>query len=246
MSKAEADKIMTEADGNIRKLKTLNTNEDYSDLARELSIIDRTIKYNHFGDNGDINRKPNIKSYKYDLLFGLELYKLLTFDNRFKITMREATNAEYWIYLSVVVIPDIVSERWSINDKHRYYNRETRIWLLTLWWYIHLSWQGTFEETEKILKNNSTDTILNLVDRTTLRGYNIELFRVIMREYSKINKNSIKNKKRNIFRTIQVTNTSLIQSIEPTLYKDGVEGYVKKIFNMLNLEEINGIYLERQ
>ncbi len=246
MSKIEAEKAMTEAKGDTKKLQALNNSEFYERLRKELQLRSRTIKYKYFGDRGDISKKPKIQGYKYDLLFGLELYEVLTSEVEFKISLREASNPEFWIYLSVVGIPDIISERWEGHNSTRFYSQNTRNWLYTLWWYIHLSWQGSIADTKKIIEKNSTDTILNLVERTSPKGYNIKLYRTLMHEYSKINKASIKNKGRDIFRTIQVTNTSLIQTIEPSLFKGGEITYVKKLFKLINLVEVNGEYVEKE
>ena len=46
------------------------------------------------------------------------------------------------------VLPDIVYLRWL--NSSRFYS-EPRSVAESLWWYIHLSWQGTVEETLRIL-----------------------------------------------------------------------------------------------
>jgi len=122
----------------------------------------------------------NRLEYLFDLTFGLELYQIL--DEKIGFTNRVATNDDVWRYLSVCVVPDIVHSRWSLNPDH-FYKRSIRIWLKTIWWYIHLSWRGNAEETFNILKNNTTDTILQLVERPGI-GYYIELYRELMLQYS--------------------------------------------------------------
>ena len=46
-----------------------------------------------------------------------------------------------------------------------FYKKGVRLYSGKLWWYIHLSWQGDLEQTKSILINNSTDTILQIVER---------------------------------------------------------------------------------
>ena len=80
--------------------------------------------------------KVNKLDYPFDLLFGLEVYQILNEDIGF--ANRVATNDDVWRYLSIYVIPDIVHSRWSLNADH-FYKISRRIWLKTIWWYIHLS-----------------------------------------------------------------------------------------------------------
>lgn len=101
------------------------------------------------------------------------------------------------------MIPDIVHARWGMNASH-FYQTSRRIWLKTIWWYIHLSWQNSIDETYKILIGNTTDTILQLVERPGL-GYNVELFREIMKQYANYSDSS-----RNLFRTVLKLNTAKI------------------------------------
>ena len=54
------------------------------------------------------------------------------------------------------------------------------MWLETLWWYIHLAWKNDEKTTSEILKGNTTDTILNIIDRTGTYGYRRDLFNEIL------------------------------------------------------------------
>lgn len=158
--------------------------------------------------------------YDFDLRFGLKLYGLL--NDVFHFSVRDASNDEIWMYLSVKVIPDIVHSRWGKNST-RFLNSR-RIWLKNLWWYVHLSWHQSEEETFDLLKNNTTDTIMQLVERPGL-GYYVELYREIMLQYSKVNDNS-----RNIFRKVLKLNTALLPVTYPELIDGGIEAYVTYLF----------------
>lgn len=243
LSRLEAEKLMIEANCEPEYLIEMIDNEKYIKIREDLLARHRIILYKYFGMDGDVSKEINIRNYKYDLMFGLELYNYLTFKSEIGISLRDASNPEYWSYLSVIVIPDIVSERWDFNNYPRFFQQPSRIWLYTLWWYIHLSWQGDLQSTYRILKNNSTDTIMNLVERTSGKGYNLELYREIMSEYSKINIKNIDNRERHIFRTIMVTNTYLYQTIEPSFFKGDELGYVKNLFERIGLVDIDGEYI---
>src|SRR5699024_11798367 len=99
-----------------------------------------------------------------------------------------------------------------------------RIWLKTIWWYIHLSWYKNKSETYDILKDNSTDTILQLVERPSL-GYYIDLYREIMYQYYKTG-----NSDRDLFRRVLKLNTARIVSTSPELLDGGLVIYVAKLF----------------
>ncbi|MEB7852929.1 hypothetical protein BUY92_10160 [Staphylococcus equorum] len=161
----------------------------------------------------------NKLGYTFDLAFGIKIYKLLNSEIGFN--NRVAVNDDVWRYLSIKVIPDIVHARWEFNDSH-FYKDTRRIWLKTIWWYIHLSWQGNEEDTLKILKNNSTDTIMQLVDRSGI-GYNIELYREIMKEYQNYND-------RKLFRRLLILNVARILTMSPDLVEGGIERYVKDLY----------------
>lgn len=176
------------------------------------------------------------KDYDKDLYFGTEVYLLLISLNGFN--MRIAADDGFWMYLSLKVVPDIVSKRWGKNNESHFWERSTRIWLKSIWWYIHLSWQGNIDETINVLKNNSTDEILNLVERAGRKGYNIEVYRNIIYCYSTVSqdiKQSFNKGRDTLFRRIMILNTAYSQTIEPALYAEKEKGYVKWLFQSLGI-----------
>lgn len=100
--------------------------------------------------------KPN-GGYAIDVNIGLCLYDELCAANGFTNVL--ANDDDVWRYLSCTVFPDITHLRYPpsktdaaegrrLNSK-RFYAHTRRIWLKTLWWYIHLSWQGNAEATKE-------------------------------------------------------------------------------------------------
>nr|WP_263314753.1 hypothetical protein [Mammaliicoccus sp. Marseille-Q6498] len=197
-------------------LEPINYREDMKELREKLLLIRDDIFEKFEYDNA------NKLDYKFDLVFGLKLYQLLNEEIGF--TNRVATNDEIWRYLSICVIPDIVHSRWELNAE-RFYKTPRRIWLKTMWWYIHLSWSGNEEDTFNILKNNTTDTVVQLVERPGI-GYHTEMYREIMLQYSKVNDTS-----REVFRRLLKLNTATILTTSPELVEGGIKQYVKDLYN---------------
>ena len=146
------------------------------------------------------------------------------------MTDRIAADYEFWRYIALIVMPDLVFDRFRAEDDRHYYSKGLRIWPYTLYWYAHLSWQGNIESTDKILSSSRccSDTILNLVERPGRNGTYIELYRSIM--YYFVNSNPAKavdNIK--LFRSIMKLALAKPQVIDPDLYTGGASVYAKEI-----------------
>lgn len=193
--------------------------DSYSDLRKR--VIDAYKQ--HINDSG----------YEIDMRVGLSLYKELSPEKGF--TTVSANDDDIWRYLSCIVFPDITHMRYppsktDIKDGHRlntkrFYAHTRRIWLKTLWWYIHLSWQGTEERTYDVIKDFGTDTISDFIERPG-KGYRLPLFRMIMKEYAKVD-----HKSSNLFNRIQKQNLVNCRSIEPALTEGAEAGYVRRLIN---------------
>lgn len=218
LSKHEA-KIAMDEWINTQKIPELT--KDYQKIRAEILNIYEGIK--------------GKKEYELDLYFGVKLYSY--FESKKEFNMRLASDDGFWRYLSLKVIPDIVAERWGVDNPSHYYERGTRIWLKSIWWYIYLSWQTYEEDTIEILKNNTTDEILNLVERAGRYGYYKEVYRNIMYFFSKIPQQrryiTVNGKNDRLFRRVMKLNTARCMVIEPSLYLGGERQYVKDLFKDL-------------
>lgn len=167
-------------------------------------------------------------AYRIDCDFGLDFYGLM--NSRYEMTPRTAADDDIWRYISLCVVPDLVTRRYGIDSPDRYYKKGNRIWLKACWWYIHLSWQGSREATLAAIKENSTDTILQLVDRSGKDGYRVDLYREIIGQYSRL-----KTSDRNMdnFRKVMVLNTAKVRVIEPALTDGGEKAYIGKLFDSI-------------
>lgn len=168
------------------------------------------------------------KDYKLDYKFSLLFYDY--FYRKEWMTDRIAADYEFWSYIALKVMPDLVFDRFGAEDDKHYYAKGLRIWPYTLYWYVHLSWQGNLESTERILSSSRccSDTIVSLVERPGRNGTYIELYRRIM--YHFVNSNptkAIENIK--LFRSIMKLALAKPQVIDPDLYEGGTSEYAKEI-----------------
>lgn len=190
---------------------------DYLDIRKEL--VENYEKV----DNGH----KYLLDYKFGILLNYTLQK-----NGF--TLRDAADDGVWRYLSMCAVPDLVGKRWGKGAEIRYYKQSSRMWLKTIWWYIHLSWQGSPKETAKVISANTTDQILQLVDRSGSKGYYVEAYRRIMYYYWLAKQNDPDVSERD-FRRIMTLHTAMCRTLEPGLYEGGHDGYVRMLFSKLGI-----------
>jgi len=169
-------------------------------------------------------------AYQVDYIYGIKIYLLL--NNKYGMNVRTASYAGVWRFIGVQVVPDIVDMRYGTNHPDRFWKKDRRLWLRVIWWYIYLSWQGDEESTRCVLMDNSTDEILQLVDRCGRGGYRVELYRELMRQHALID--PVKRRKQQIFRRIMVLNTARVQVVEPSLVDGGESRYVTNLVMYFN------------
>ena len=180
--------------------------------------------------------------YYVDAIFGLKLYDYL--QNQEWFNLRVAANTDFWRYMSVVVVPQVVSDRWGFDNEDHFWKRPMRIWLRSLWWFVHFSWRNSMKETEALLLKPmfSTDTILNIVERSGKNGTNIELYRDIINTYGSLSMEIINKfkdrglKESDMFRALMKLNTAKVIVTEPNLCINGVHGYVSLLCKDLNVD----------
>lgn len=203
--------------------KDFEFSSDYSEVRKDLCMIFEAALDEIGISDTEISQRNN--SYQLDLRFGIKLYE--TFNSKYGMNVRLASTAGIWRYLSVNVVPDLVEKRYGIDHPDRFWKKAKRLWLRVLWWYIHLSWQGTEAETLKILKDNSTDEILQLVDRCGRGGYRVNLYRALMKKNGELD--PFERRKKELFRKMMVLSTARVQVVEPALAERGEEGYVESL-----------------
>lgn len=165
------------------------------------------------------------QGYLLDLSFGLEMYRLLR--DSYNFTLRDASNDDIWRFLQLEIVPDVGYIRWGGFNAERFYTSNRRLWLKTIWWYIHLSWKNSLKETFEILKNNSTDTIQQLIERPG-QGYNLRLYREIMLQYQRASQES--STPRRLFRQVLILNNARTATMSPELSDGEIPEYVSTLF----------------
>ncbi len=170
------------------------------------------------------NNQTDSNKHYIDMNFGFFIYEYL--NNQQDFTSRYESNYDFWRYFAVCVIPDIIADRWNISKSDHFYSKPTGIYPFQVYWYIKLSWQGTKEKTLCILKDNQEDQILQLVDRPSSIGINLELYRRIMYKLSFVDP---KNRQK-VFRAAMLKNTAMLVNIRPELYEGGIDAYVDMLY----------------
>lgn len=207
------------------------------ELDSEYMKIREDIQSFNFKVRNEIKEETTKKDYYVDVHLGILLYDYLW--NKPGFSLRVAANDDFWRYLSLKVIPDVVADRWGKENESHYWSKPARIWLRSIWWYIHLSWQGDIINTARVLEAKcfSTDSILNLEERTGRKGTFINVYRYIMYYYSRISKDELEQFKRNtqtqqddLFRIIMKLNTAKVMVVDPALYLGGEKEYVRSLF----------------
>lgn len=158
----------------------------------------------------------------YDISSGLALYRIL---GSASLDVRTAADDGLWRFLSIKVVPDLVAQRWAHFPEERFFRGRSRIWLRTIWWMIHLTWQGSEAQTRAVLEGVTSDTIVQLIERPGRAGFRIELTRALFME------RSLRNPSQEQFRAIMKLNTARVLVIEPTLAEGGAAGYVQSLFS---------------
>ena len=204
-------------------------------LLNPLELELRTVLMNKYNECIDLIQN---EKYRFDVLLGMELYLFLT-NHTDNFSPLLESNYDFWRYVAVYIIPEIVGARWGFDNMTHFYTGAGHIYPNQIYWYIKLSWQGTIENTFEILKDNTTDEIMNLVDRTGKIGINSDLYRYWMKVYSTFPKNKrivTKNVTKNIslFRAVCIKNTLKSTVIVPEIYKNGYKGYVDMLFEDFN------------
>lgn len=227
-------------------------------IIKELDVKQSEVLFNQFCDNNykygfiDIDddyknirniiiekwnecksKVKKIKSYDFDLLLAKEIFTL--FDNRFDSVTLASYN--FWRYISLCVIPDLIYERWGAANAH-FYKKTVRIYPYTLYWYIKLSWQGDILTTFNLLNKNflTTDTILQCVERPGRMGIDIKYYNILMEKYC----NTIldkANKYGDLFRNMLTLNTSRSFNLAIDFVNGGIDGYVQELLD----ESVGGI-----
>ena len=186
------------------------------------------------------DKYSHLKGYDLDLNIALDFYEFI--NNLPGFASNVECDDDFWKNIAIFVIPDVIAKRHPNMNSDYYYSKNVRIYPYVLYWYIKLSWQGTREKTYNVLKNNSTDEIMQMVERPSTIGINVALYRTIMKKFSEIPAGSkrsimINGKSKKIFRLVFIKNTAKLSVTRPEIYPGGIEKYVDMLFECYIEEE---------
>lgn len=228
LNRSESQTAMKEWLSNYPELPAVEG--DYIKLREEIQRFNQRVRE-------ECPKELTKKDYYVDAHIGILLYDYLWKQPGFNL--RAAANDDFWRYLSIKVVPDVVAERWGKDNESHYWSKPARIWLRSIWWYVHLSWQGDMTTTARVLEAPcfSTDSILNLEERTGRKGTFITVYRYIMYYYSHVpemilndfNKKT-KTQQDDLFRVVMKINTAKVMVVDPALYLGGEKEYVRALF----------------
>ncbi len=176
---------------------------------------------------------PTRKMYPIDVEVGLGVYDYLS---RNGFTAVEASDDDIWRFISIKIFPDLTYLRYPDPEKEtrerggrinrkRFFSHTRRIWIKTLWWYVHLSWQGSVDDTRVALADNGANIISHFIE-TPGKGYRVDLYRALMRHYAGRDDKSDK-----LFRSAAKLNGAECRNVEPALLPGGVDEYCRVLFD---------------
>lgn len=210
-------------------------------------IVEKGIPNNFFDDLDDDYRKirndllsfkpQNVKDpYKYDLALACKIWNYFNNKNFPEINEAVVSNYEFWMYICLKVVPDIIKERHGLQNTY-FYKKKVRMYIPTLWWFIELSFNNSIEETFTNLSKFNTDIILQFVERPGRNGLYKEVIRTIFKYLFQLPIIEI-NKKidgKNLIRRLLIQNTAISNNYNLIL-EDDPDTYVKKLFSNCGVE----------
>lgn len=222
ISREEAKLILDEyvGLGAIPQDRFLTLDTDYANIRKKLLEI----------ETNSLNRD----FYKRDLHFAMNLYVFLNKMEGFNTTV--AGNYGFWRYICLCVVPDIIERRHKFATEY-YYQKNTRMYVPAMWWYIHMSYQNDYYITYSALEKLNTDYIMQIVERTGRIGFYLEVTREIMRVITMLPTTVINKKVRdsNLFRRVLIQNTAKINNYNLTV-EGKTREYVASLFRACKVE----------
>jgi|SRR5690554_2708308 len=221
------------------KLNNIDAQIEYEKLVHNnfkinlMTDVDKEIRRKIVSIFQQAKTDVSMNTYAFDLEVSKGIYEY--FQKLEWFTKLAESDYDFWKYIAIRIMPDLIYERHGDIAEY-YYKKNVRIYPFRLYWYFHLSFNEDIHSTYSMLKKPvfSTDTILQIVERPGKSGLDLDTFRTIIRKYSKfetkyyVNKNDVKFE---ILRSIMILNTAKNVTIFPSMYQDGIEGYVDLLIN---------------
>jgi hypothetical protein len=169
-------------------------------------------------------------SFQHDIELGIALHKVF---EREGVGDRVLSDAGFWFWLALEVIPDLCFERWGALA-YRFFDRE-RCWPRQCWWFLELSRTGSLldpdveKRTRAVLKPRAQNDVYALVERPG-RGFRVSFTRELMLQASKVPE--LKGKS---FPRLMKFVVAATACREPAMHPRGEKGMVAEIFAQLRV-----------
>lgn len=217
-----------EAKKNFLEIESEDINNSFFDsLDQDYSKIRKDI----------LSFVPRIeKNYQFDLAFAIKIFEYFNAKNFIFFNEHTASNYNFWRYICLKVVPDIIIKRHGLKEEY-FYSKNVRIYLPTLWWFIKMCWQGNADATRECLKDFSTDIILQIVERPGRDGMFLEVSRIMIKYLSKID-GKIRNEKKGgqtLIRRLLIQHTARNNNFN-LVVEGKTEEYVKGLFSSCGVE----------
>lgn len=193
---------------------------EYHNLKMELEKA-----WNETKDEVENMKCGSREKYCEDIIFGSKVYEIFS-KEPYKIGIREASNDNFWRYIQISVVPNIIKERWGDNPD-RFYALSRRLYLRIIWWFVFLAYDGTLEKTKKLLlsENFTSNTLAGIVERSGQNGYRFEVINSFIKKMSELNVPDSE------FRKLAVLNSARLKAVNPYLYDGGINKYNEDLIN---------------
>lgn len=170
-------------------------------------------------DGGEL--KAAGAKFAVDAELGFLLHKRLPVA---EIGYRTAGDDGFWRYLAVRVLPDAVLARYGPTPNY-FWKSRVHIWPRRMWWFIHLTWQGSESATRAVVSRMSTDFVASLVERPGRAGFRVEASRALISRLEGQDSFS-----QHDFRLLMKCNTAFLRTVEPSLVRRGEAGGASVVF----------------
>ena len=183
-----------------------------------------------------LDEHPVTKNYDFDLFLSLKIHSYFQIENFPGFNESIASNYGFWRFICLKVVPDIIILRHGYVKEY-FYAKNVRLYIPTLWWYIEMCYQGSYDNTYNCLKDKSTDYILQIVERPGRDGMFLDVSRLIV-HYLNILPDEIVNKEydgQSLLRRIMIQNTAQNPNYN-LLFDDKANDYVVNLFKACGVE----------
>ena len=229
---------------NISKTKKMYDDFRATPKVDESILPGNHLEIRHFFIGNYYRLKQLYDGYQLDIQLAILFYNFMNSRKDFCPSL--AADYNFWRTVAVMDIPDIVAYRWGITQKDQVCGKGLRVYPYSLYWYVHMCWQGDSSSTLDLLQKFTSEMVVQFVERPSRIGINLDFYRQFVYEYSLPKYDGVKkkvlemakNSHNNItfLRLLLMKNTSKLALFRPEFYEGGISGYIQMLFTQVQQE----------